>query len=104
MAATYTNATTPHFPPAFTKRAGEPTKRVSVRRECLDHLLLLGERHLRRALGEHVAYFNQARPHQGIGQAIPERATPLEQQSQGGGRVNAIPVLGGLHHDDRRVG
>src|SRR5204862_7055019 len=40
----------------------------SVRQECLDHLLLLSEAHLRRALGEYVAYFNEARPHQGRGQ------------------------------------
>jgi putative transposase len=73
----------------------------SVRRECLDHLLVLGERHLRRVLREYVASFNQARPHQGIGQAIPQRATPLEQPAHGGGRVVAIPVLGGLHHDYR---
>ena len=39
----------------------------SVRRECLDHVLILGERHLRRVLREYVAYFNQERPHQGAG-------------------------------------
>ena len=38
----------------------------SVRRECLDHILVLGEGHLRRVLNEYVVYFNQARPHQGI--------------------------------------
>jgi putative transposase len=94
--------TTPYRAP----RANASCERFlgSVRRACLDHLLLLGERHLRRALGEYVAYSNQARPHQGSGQAIPERATPLEQQPQGGGRVVAIPVLGGLHHDYCRVG
>ncbi len=76
----------------------------SVRRECLDHLLLLGEHHLRRALHEYVAYFNQARPHQGIGQATPQGSMPLEQRAQVGGRVVAVPVLGGLHHDYRWVG
>ncbi len=44
----------------------------SVRRECLDHLLILGEAHLRRALRAYVAYFNGARPHQGIDQQVPE--------------------------------
>ncbi len=43
----------------------------SVRRECLDHVMVLGEAHLRRVLREYVAYFNQERPHQGIGQHIP---------------------------------
>src|SRR3954447_1085086 len=44
----------------------------SVRRECLDHLLVLGERHLARVLREYVVYFNRARPHQGLGQVLPE--------------------------------
>jgi transposase InsO family protein len=48
----------------------------SVRRECLDHLLILGEAHLRRVLRAYAAYFNDARPHQGIGQAIPARSRP----------------------------
>ena len=38
----------------------------SVRRECLDHILVLGESHLYRVIKEYVAFFNQARPHQGI--------------------------------------
>jgi putative transposase len=44
----------------------------SVRRECLDHLLILHEKQLQRVLGAYVLYFNQARPHQGIRQQIPE--------------------------------
>ena len=73
----------------------------SVRRECLDHLIILGERHLARVLHEYVAYFNRARPHQGLGQAMPE---PLPGgQDQREGPVRAVPVLGGLHHDYRRV-
>ena len=68
----------------------------SVRRECLDHLLILGERHLARVLREYVAYFNRARPHQGIAQATPE---PLPGgQDHREGPVYAVPVLGGLHH------
>jgi transposase InsO family protein len=45
----------------------------SVRRECLDHLLVLDEAHLRRILAAYVAYFNSARPHQGLHQQIPAR-------------------------------
>jgi putative transposase len=77
----------------------------SVRRECLDHLLLLGEGQLRRALAEYVTYFNQARPHQGRGQRVPvssARPAPLPTGSVVGG-VIAIPVLGGLHHAYRRA-
>ena len=44
----------------------------SVRRECLDHMLILSERHLHRVIGEYVAYFSHSRPHQGIGQRIPD--------------------------------
>jgi transposase InsO family protein len=43
----------------------------SVREECLDHVLILSEQHLRRVLKEYTTYFNDARPHQGIAQAIP---------------------------------
>ena len=69
----------------------------SVRRECLDHVLVLGERHLRRVLREYVAYCNTARPHQGIGQAIP--AVPESAPAAGpSGPIMSIPVLGGLHH------
>ena len=48
----------------------------SVRRECLDHVLVLGERHLRRVLVEYVRYFNHARPHQGLGQRMPTPPDP----------------------------
>ena len=77
----------------------------SVRRECLDHLLLLGEGHLRRALGEYVAYFNQARPHQGRGQRVPAPNTRPTPRPTGSARgdVIASPVLGGLHHAYRRA-
>jgi putative transposase len=46
----------------------------SVRRECLDHFLLLHEKQLHRFLKNYILYFNQARPHQGLGQRIPEPA------------------------------
>lgn len=75
----------------------------SVRQECLDHLLLLGARHLRRALGEDVADFNRDRPHQGRGQAVPVPAGPPEPPRLDGGTVIAIPILGGLHHTYRRA-
>ncbi len=72
----------------------------SVRRECLDHTLVLGEGHLRRVLREYVAYFNAARPHQGIGQAIPDAPRPAPP-SHSVAPIVAIPVMGGLHHDYR---
>ena len=75
----------------------------SVRRECLDHVLLLGERHLRRILVEYVGHFNRARPHQGIGQRVPVPDTTAERGLSTSDRVVAVPVLGGLHHEYRRV-
>jgi putative transposase len=66
----------------------------SVRRECLDHLLVLGEAHLRHVLRAYVAYFNHARPHQGIGQAVPAGVTTVERPGMGRGRVIAFPILG----------
>jgi putative transposase len=72
----------------------------SVRRECLDHIVILSEAHLRHVVAEYsFGYFNTARPHQGIGQRIlgpGERAPGPRARS-----VIVIPVLGGLHHDYR---
>lgn len=73
----------------------------SVRRECLAHLLVLGERHLARVLREYVAYFNGDRPHRGLGQARPE-PPPVETRHRTGPIV-AVPVLGGPHHTYRRA-
>jgi putative transposase len=73
----------------------------SVRRECLDHLLILHEKQLQRVLGAYVHYFNQARPHQGIRQQIPEpNMVPIPPDHEGS-KVLSFPVLGGLHHDYR---
>jgi transposase InsO family protein len=69
-----------------------------VRRECLDHVIILGERHLRAVLTEYVRYFNLARPHQGLNQA-----TPVAISSAASGRVIGLPVLSGLHHEYRRT-
>ena len=75
----------------------------SVRRECLDHIIILSEAHLRRVLSEYVTYFNRSRPHQGIHQQLPEHADSLEPAAHEVGRVTAFLVLNGLHHDYRRV-
>ncbi len=68
----------------------------SVRRECLDHILILGEAHLRRVLREYVAYFNGARPHQGLQQHIPAGTEDTVHRPQPGGKIRAIPVLYGI--------
>jgi putative transposase len=73
----------------------------SVRQECLDHLLILHERQLQCVLNAYVAYFNQARPHQGIQQQIPDPSGSTMSSHHTGDKVIALPVMGGLHHDYR---
>ncbi|HJT55053.1 MAG TPA: integrase core domain-containing protein [Ktedonobacteraceae bacterium] len=75
----------------------------SVRQECLNHLLILHEKHLHRVLNAYVVYFNQARPHQGTQQQIPEQSRSVPSALDAGNKVIARPVLGGLHHDYRRA-
>jgi putative transposase len=70
----------------------------SVREECLDHLLIINERHLGHILREYSQYYNRARPHQGIKQNIPESS----HHQPGQGPVQRRDVLGGLLHDYSR--
>jgi transposase InsO family protein len=74
----------------------------SVRRECLDHLLIPHEKQLQRVLNAYVYYFNRARPHQGIRQQIPGQKAGSVPVDHAGDKVLAFPILGGLHHDYRR--
>jgi putative transposase len=74
----------------------------SVRRECLDHLLILQEKQLQRVLRAYGDYSNQARPHQGIRQQIPAMKAGSVPAQHTSGKVNSFPVLGGLHRDYRR--
>ena len=89
--------------PVHAPRANAVCERFlrSVRQECLDHLLILQEKQLHRVLKAYVTYFNQARPHQGIGQQIPEPSRSTHSSHHAGERVIALPVVGGLHHDYR---
>jgi len=73
----------------------------SVRQECLDHLFIFGIKQLQRVLNAYVVYFNQARPHQGIQQQIPDQCRSVPSSRNAGNKVIARPVLGGLHHDYR---
>jgi putative transposase len=87
----------------------------SVRRECLDHVLVLSNRQLVRVLFEYAEYFNPSRPHQGLAQQTPDSArsgqasvatgkssarpvsptAPIQLSSR---KLMAVPVLNGLHH------
>jgi putative transposase len=70
----------------------------TLRRECLDHLIIFNEQHLRRVLAEYAAHYNAARPHRALQLDTPcgptARAAPPSR-----GRIVARSMLGGLHHE-----
>jgi putative transposase len=81
--------------PVRAPRANAVVERVigTLRRECLDHLIVLDERHLQSVLSEFVRYYNEDRPHRTLGLQRPQqRARP------GAGPIWSRPVLNGLHH------
>ena len=67
----------------------------SIRRECLDHIIVVNERHLRRALRAYLAYYNKTRTHLSLSKDAP---VPRATSPPGDGKIIAIPQLGGLHH------
>ena len=73
----------------------------TIRRECLDHVLVLGERHLERTLRVYVRHYNRERPHRGLSLQTPEpRPTP----NRADGEVVRVARLGGVINEDRRFG
>jgi putative transposase len=71
----------------------------SVRRECLDHMVVLGERHLQRTLTTYFTYCHRTRTHLSLDKDAPD-GRPIEPP--GGGTIRPIPEVGGLHHRDVR--
>jgi putative transposase len=71
----------------------------SVRRECLDHILVLSERHLRRTLARYFVHDHRARTHPALQKDAPD-VRPLERPAVG--KVVPIPEVGGLHHRNVR--
>jgi putative transposase len=67
----------------------------SIRRECLDHVLVLSDRHLRRILTRYFVYYHRARTHLALQKDAPD-VRPIERPE--GGKVVQIPEVGGLHH------
>ena len=72
----------------------------TIRRECLDHVIILGEEHLRRILREYFRYYHEARPHQSLARNSP---VPRGVERPSAGKVISIPHVGGLHHQYRRA-
>jgi transposase InsO family protein len=73
----------------------------SLKRECLDSVLIFHRNQLRRVVQEYADYYNRSRPHQGIGQRIPTRYGRSHPAQSG--KIIATSVLGGLHHSYSRV-
>jgi putative transposase len=73
----------------------------TLRRECLDHVLVLGEQHLRKVLAEYARHYNGHRPHQGLQQEPPQR--PSGQTLDITARIERRQVLGGLISEYRRA-
>jgi len=67
----------------------------SIRRECLDHVIVFDERHLRRIMREYIDYYHQDRTHLGLGKDCPEHR---DVEPPDRGVVRCRPILGGLHH------
>src|SRR3979411_2701243 len=68
------------------------------RRECVDHIIVLGEAHLRRILKSYARYYNETRTHLALG-----KDAPLSRTVKRAGRILCRPVLGGLHHEYVRI-
>lgn len=72
----------------------------SVRRECLDHVIALNDRQLRRVLKSYLAYYNRTRTHLALDKDAPEPRSPANTND---GAITAIPEVGGLHHRYERL-
>jgi transposase InsO family protein len=70
----------------------------SIRRECLDHFIVLGEAHLRRILRAYAIYYNDIRTHRSL-----DKDVPISRPVQRTGSISSRKVLGGLHHHYMRV-
>ena len=70
----------------------------SIRRECLDHVIVFGERHLRHVLRSYQQYYNGTRTHLALA-----KDSPLTRSVQAIGSILPLPILGGLHHHYVRI-
>jgi transposase InsO family protein len=89
--------------PIQAPRANAIAERVvrTVRNECLDHVIVVNEAHLRALLGAFLEYYNSERPHRAVQLEPP--VPPTRSAAAGPARIRGRPVLGGLHHVYERV-
>ena len=66
--------------------------------ECLDHMIVFGEAHLRRILGKYAAYYNVSRIHRSL-----NKDAPFNRAIERVGAITSRPFLGGLHHQYCRI-
>jgi len=67
----------------------------SIRRECLDHMIILGERQLKRVMRDYLRYYHESRTHLGLGKDCP---VPRSVESSEVGPIHSESMVGGLHH------
>ena len=72
----------------------------SIRRECLDHLIVIDEQHLRRILASYFDYYHRSRTHLSLGKDSP---VPRPVESAKAGQIIALQQVGGLHHRYERL-
>jgi transposase InsO family protein len=85
--------------PASSWRNGFAERLIgSIRRECVDHIIVLGETHLRRVLKSYADYYNCVRTHRSM-----NKDAPVSRPVQRTGVISSRPILGGLHHHYARV-
>ena len=70
----------------------------SIRRECIDHVVVFGERHLRHVLLSYMSYYNSTRTHLSL-----NKDAPMSRAAETAGRILCHPILGGLHHQYTRI-
>src|SRR6266516_1642355 len=73
--------------------SGEPGRYIIRDRDCVDHVIVFGERHLRHLLKSYQKYYNEARTHLSL-----QKDAPIPRAVQTVGQTLAVPILGGLHH------
>jgi hypothetical protein len=80
------------------KKADAERLICSIRRECVDHIVVFGEQHLRHALLSYMNYYNEVRTHLSLG-----KDAPVSRVVHAVGRILPRPILGGLHHQYARI-